>query len=94
MKSRKKQSLTALQRLSNMSQIPVDTVLSRPFIKMHSNREIVIEDAGKLLHYDTESVRVRQYSTVIIIHGKDLILRCLANNDLRVTGFISSVSFE
>ena len=86
--------LNAAQRVSNASHIPIDMITSMPYIKMCSNREITVEDAGKLLHYDRSTVKVRQRKTSIIISGSGLDIKCLANNDLRVEGCIYGVSFE
>ncbi len=90
----KRNRLTVAEKLANAVEIPVDMALSLPYLKMCSNREIVIEDAGKLIHYDGECVRVSQRNMRVTVCGRDLKLKCLANNDLRVTGFIVSVQFE
>lgn len=95
MRNRKKERLTASQRLSNISNIPIDMVLTRlPYITLCSNREITVEDAGKLIHYDTENVKVMQGRIAVCVTGRNLVLRCLANNDMRVEGYIISVNFE
>ena len=90
----KKERLTASQKISNLTQIPFDMARSLPYISMCSNREIVVEDAGKLLHYDGECIKVRQGNVNVCVEGKELKLMYLANNDMRVTGFICRVSFE
>ena len=89
-----KDKLTATQRLSRFSQIPFDMLTSMPYIKMSSNREITVEDAGKLLHYDKNCVVVKQGKSSIVINGSGLDIKCLANNDLRVEGCIYGISFE
>lgn len=94
MSKRNKQILTTSQKLSNFTQIPFDMTQPLPYICMCSNREIMVEDAGKLLHYDCECIKVKQRNVNICIEGKELKLMCLANNDMRVTGFICRVCFE
>lgn len=91
-KKSKKLSLTA--KLSNATQLPFDMTLSHPYIKMCHNREAIIEDAGKLLHYDKECIRVRQHRDTVVITGKDLKIIYLANGDLRIVGFVTGTSFE
>ncbi len=90
----KRKSLTNAQRLSNVSGIPIDAVTKSPYIRLCSNREIMVEDAGKLLHYDKTLIKIRQNKLVVAIEGRDLEVRCLANSDLRVTGFLEKIYFE
>jgi len=94
LKQNKKNKLALSAKLSNVTQLPFDMAMSRPYIKMCHNREAIIEDAGKLLHYDKECIKVKQHKDTVIIEGKDLKIICLANGDLRVVGFVSGVSFE
>lgn len=90
----KKYKLSATQRLSNAIQIPLDMATSLPYIKMYSNRELIVEDAGKLLHYDCTCVKVRQANLTISVSGNSLRIKCLSNNDMSVTGYITSLCFE
>ena len=94
MAKKEKNKLSALQKLSNVSGIPCDAALRVPYIRMCSNREILVEDAGKLLHYSPEKVSVMQKKLKITVTGKRLKLVCLTNNDLSVVGCIDGVVFE
>lgn len=94
MKERKHKKLSQIARLSNATQVPFDMAISYPYIRMCYNREIVIEDAGKLIHYDEESVKVKQRKNTVAVAGRNLRLVFLSNGDLRVTGFVTSVGFE
>ena len=91
---KKKNSLTVLSKISNATSLPLDAVMKKPMIKMMSNREIVIEDAGKLVHYSNECVKIRQGKITVCICGSTLKLKCLADSGLMVDGFITDVSFE
>lgn len=89
-----KSSLSAVERISTISGLPLDAVTNLPYIRLCANREITIEDAGKLLHYEECSVKVKQNKLTVCIGGKDLKIIYLANGDLRVCGYINSVVFE
>lgn len=91
---KEKNKLSPYKKAVNASWLPYDVHTKCAYIKMCSNREVVVEDAGKLVNYTDECVKVVQQKQVINIRGKDLKIICLANNDIRVTGFIISVSFE
>ncbi len=90
----KKQKLTVAARLSNVTQVPFDMAGCYPYIKMCHNREVVVEDAGKLIHYDGECVKVMQRRNKVCILGKNLRIVFLSNGDLRVTGLVASVGFD
>ena len=92
--NRKRKKLSYSSRLSNLTQLPFDMTVSAPYIKLCCNREAVIEDAGKLVHYDEECVKVRQRKNTVVLTGNNMKLVFLSNGDLRVVGFIEGISFE
>ena len=94
MKEKKQNKLSAMAKLSNATQIPFDMSVSNPYIRMCFNREIIVEDAGKLVKYDEDVVKVLQRRNIVCISGKNLRISYLSSGDMRVTGFISSVGFE
>lgn len=94
MKKAKKEKLTVAGKFSNAVNIPFDMASKQPYVKMFSNREIIIEDAGKLVHYSCDCIKVKQKEHTVSVSGVDLKLVCLTNGDIRVTGFIKNVCFE
>ena len=94
MAKEKKKRLSGIKRISNSTQIPFDMLGYLPYIRMCSNREITIEDAGKIIHYDGECVKVRQRKTEIEICGRGLRIICLSGGCIRVTGYITCVRFD
>ena len=92
MKKHKKKA-PLVSSISSLSGIPLDMLTSLPLIKMMSNREIYIEDAGMIIRYDRECVALMQREKVIEIKGENLNLRSLADGNISVDGYIESVSF-
>ena len=92
MKKHKKKA-PLVSSISSLSGIPLDMLTSLPLIKMMSNREIYIEDSGRLIRYDRECVALMQREKVIEIKGENLNLRSLADGNISVDGYIESVSF-
>ena len=90
----KKKKLALTQKISNASYIPFDAASSLSYVHLLSNREALIEDAGRLIHYDSELVKVKQGKNAVAVTGSGLVIKYLKNNNLSVTGFILSVSFE
>lgn len=91
---KQKNKLSASERLSNLTEIPFDMVGCLPYIKMCSNREVTIEDAGSILHYDGENIKLMQKKMRIEIEGRGLKILCLSGNNLRICGFITGMRFE
>ena len=89
-----KRKLSPVQKISGATQIPFDMMSSLPYIRICSNREVIIEDAGKLIHYDSSLVKVKQGENIASINGINLVVRFLANNNIRVEGVICCVSFD
>ena len=83
-----------ISSLSASSGLPIDMLLSLPLIKMMSNREIYIEDAGRIIRYDKECVALMQRKKVIEIQGENLNLRSLADGNISVDGYIETVKFS
>ncbi len=94
MKNKKpKKSLSVLSGLSQKSGIPLDMLTSLPLIKMMSNREIYIEDAGRILRYDSECVCITQRKMTLEILGRNLCIKSLADGNICVCGYILSLGF-
>jgi len=94
LKKNKKHRHGIISKISEASDLPLDMIGRLPMINLYSNREMYVEDAGVLEHYDSECVRLTQRKNVISVSGRNLELKCLADNNIRVSGFILSVSFE
>lgn len=94
MRNSRKEKLSVSQKLSNALQIPIDVAVSEPYIKICSNREVIVEQAGKLVHCDGEMVKVSRKNSLICISGRNLKISRLSDGNLRVCGFLTSLCFE
>ncbi len=83
-----------VSKVSDRVGIPFDMLSGMPLIKMMSNREIVVEDAGVLICYNENNVKMSQGKIYICITGRGLKIKCLSNNSISVSGYITSVSFD
>ena len=93
-RKKQKAQLSSLSRLSLKSGLPLDMLTNLPLIKMFSNREIYIEDAGQILRYDSECVVIFQRKMLLTIGGKNLHLKSLADKNVSVEGIIEYISFN
>lgn len=91
-KTKKKQPQTdILGNISQKSGIPLDMLTRRPFISLNSNREITIEDAGKLENYDSSCVSLYQKDMLLTVCGKELQLKFLSGGNVGVSGIITGL---
>ncbi len=81
-------------RALSKTDLPPDFVIGMPVIRMAFNREMFIEDVGFLEHYDRESIKLYQKKLCISIFGKELEIKFLADNNIRIVGTITSINFE
>lgn len=83
-----------VSRVSQSIDIPFDMLTNLPMIKMLSNREIYIEDAGEITKYDDNCVCVVQGKNTVFVEGHNLDLKFLSDGNIRVFGYIERVCFE
>ena len=82
-----------LGNISQKSGIPFDMLTRRPLISLNSNREITIEDAGKLENYDSTCVSLYQKDMLLTVCGKELQLKFLSGGNVGVSGIITGLYF-
>lgn len=82
-----------IRKISEKSGIPLDTGLGDGFIKVYSDRELVVENAVNILSYTTEEIKLRTRLCKIIINGENLHLVILKNKNLEINGKINSINF-
>lgn len=93
-KSRKNQTKRSLlENISQKSGIPLDLLSRKPLISLNSNREIIIEDAGKLENYDSGCVSLYQKDMLLTVCGKELELKFLSGGNIGVNGIITGLYF-
>lgn len=79
-------------RIAEATGLPVDVLGSEPFFQMLSDREIIVEGVRNLEYYDDVCVRIRTDKLVIELTGKCLCVKCLANQNISVSGRIENIS--
>jgi sporulation protein YqfC len=62
-------------------------------MELNGNREAVVEGCGGVLEYDETVVRIRTPGQVVRFTGRGLTIRCLTEDALVVTGYITGIEF-
>ena len=91
MKKRKSKYYTKLDKLFEM---PREVVSSDVKVTILGFNEIYIENYKNILEYEETFVKVNLFNGTINIHGFNLNLEQMTDDDIRVTGKIDSLDFE
>lgn len=79
--------------LSEQLEIPKDIVMDLPKITCIGNTEINIENYKTVIEYSTEKLRLKTNDGVLKIEGIDLKIQSITEEEILITGMISSVDF-
>lgn len=91
MKKNKRKKYTKLDSLLEM---PREVVSTDVKITILGFNEILIENYKNILEYGEVFVKINIFDGTINIHGFDLKLEQMTDDDIRVTGRIDSIDFE
>ncbi len=75
-------------------QLPKDVIYRDSLISLTGQRELYLENHKKLLNYTTEEIKLRLYHGSICITGKKLAISYYTNEELKITGKISGITFD
>ena len=92
-KRRREEEISFGDRLSGVLQLPVNVVEGLPQMEVMGNKEAVIEGCDGVLEYNENVVRLSTGKLVIKFMGRGLILKCMTDTGVIVTGYITSIEF-
>ncbi len=78
-------------RIAEATGLPVDVLGAAPIFQMLSDREMIVEGVRNLDYYDDSSARIHTGKIGIVISGKRLYIKCLANQNICVSGKIEKI---
>ncbi|MBS4030187.1 MAG: sporulation protein YqfC [Clostridiales bacterium] len=82
------------QNLADLFELPREIVLNLPRLTVIGNLQCYLENHRGVIQYTTEKVRLAVNGGEIIIHGENLVIRYMANDEIAVDGNISKVHYE
>ena len=91
MKNRKPKKYSKLNKLLEM---PREVVSTDVKITILGFNEIYIENYKNILEYGDLFIKINIFNGTINIHGFELNLEQMTEDDIRVTGKIDSIDFE
>lgn len=91
MKKHKRKQYTKLDSLLEM---PREVVSSDVKITILGFNEVFIENYKNILEYGDIFIKINTFDGTIHIHGFNLKLEQMTDDDIKVTGMIDSIDFE
>ena len=91
MKKRKPKKYT---KLDNLLEFPREVVSTDVKITILGFNEILIENYKNILEYGEIFIKINIFDGTINIHGFNLNLEQMTDDDIKVTGEIDSIDFE
>jgi len=75
-------------------ELPHEIILNLPRLTVIGKTQCLLENHRGVIEYTAEQVRVAVNDGEIVIYGENLVIRCLASEEITVDGKISSVHYE
>lgn len=82
------------EELYDITGLPHGILNGEPIFQIFGNNELIIEGAKSIEYYDTECVKILTKKKRITTIGTGLVLKCLANKNLSICGYIKCLQFE
>lgn len=90
----KRRKVKKYSKLDKLLELPREVVSTDVKITILGFNEIYIENYKNILEYGDVFIKVNIFNGTINIHGFELNLEQMTDDDIRVTGKIDSIDFE
>ena len=82
-----------LKSLAKKIDVPLNAIKDGAHYEINSNREVIVEGCRGILMYEENIVKINMQNMVSVFCGRKLTIKCLTEDSLIITGFITSVQF-
>jgi len=80
--------------LAEMLELPQEIMLNLPRITLIGNLHCYIENHQGIIEYTAENVRLAINPGELIVSGRDLTIRYLANEEIAIDGIIEKLQYS
>ena len=80
--------------LASLLELPDDIVLDLPRMTMLGNKQLLVENHKGIIEYSTVLVRIKLSQGTLVIHGEQLSLGSLQQEQILVEGIIKLVQYD
>lgn len=74
--------------------LPDGIISGSSHLEINGNREVIVEGCKAILQYDDNAVRINNGKMMTSFEGRGLEIKCLTQDSLIITGFITSIRFD
>ncbi len=95
-KSKKKEEAerrTFLETVSERLKLPSDILAGAPIVTAMGRNEVCIENYKGILEYNDKLIKVLSKVGTIRIEGKNLNISYFTNDEMRITGLVSAITY-
>lgn len=89
----KRKAADHLESFSETINLPSDILAGASIMTIMGQREVCIENYKGIIEYTREKIRVQTKTGRIHIEGRGLNIKYYTGDDMKVTGFISTIQF-
>ena len=93
-KSKKEEKLSCMEAISNHLGLPPDILAGAPIITATGRNEICLENYKGIIEYNGNIIKVQTKMCRICIEGKHLNILYFTEDEMRITGYIQSISYQ
>ena len=83
----------SLEKITDTLKLPKDIVMGASILHLIGQYEVYIENYKNIIEFNENVIKIQARSTKIIITGKHLHIEYFNNDDMKIKGRISDVSF-
>ena len=80
-------------RMAELFDLPADLVAGLSHLEILGDRQLFLEGHSGILSYGTEQIDVSAGALTLRIRGRDLALRAMTEDELRIQGTIRGIEF-
>lgn len=88
------QKASYLEELSNKLHLPADLISGAPIITATGRNDICIENYKGIIEYNESMIKIQAKVCKICIEGNRLNILYFTEDEMRVTGFIKTISYQ
>lgn len=95
-KSKKKEEAerkTFLESVSEHLKLPADILVGAPIVTAMGRNEVCIENYKGILEYNDKLIKILSKVGTIRIEGKNLNISYFTNDEMRITGMVSAITY-
>ncbi len=82
------------RKLSDALDLPQDIILNVPRIIVTGKIAVFIENHKGIIEYNSELVKINTPVGIVVVKGKDLLIKTIITDEITVEGDIAAIGFE